>query len=91
MAKIHVVKNAYEADVVAAKVLDAGEADILVFLDPGGARALGDALWCYASKFSSTSKLFWAGRDDPDALKVFFVKEESQAKWVKDHPLRGQL
>ena len=91
MAKIHVVKHAYEADVVAAKVIDASEADILVFLEPGGARALGDTRWFYAGKFQSTTKLFWAGRDDPNALKVFFVEEESQAKWVKDHVLRGQL
>ena len=91
MAKIHVVRNAYEADVVAAKVLDAAEADIHVFLEPGGARALGDARWFYALKFGATCKLFWAGRDDANALKVFFVKEESQAKWVKDHVLRGQL
>ena len=91
MAKIHVVSQAYEADVVAAKVDRADEADILVFLEPGGARALGDTRWFYAGKFQSTTKLFWAGREDPNALKVFFVKEESQAKWVKDHVLRGQL
>ncbi len=91
MAKIHVVKRAYEADVVAAKVVDPAEADILVFLDPGGARAIGDTLWSYAGKFQATTKLFWAGREDPNALKVFFVEEASQAKWMKDHVLRGQL
>jgi len=91
MAKIHVVKQAYEADVVAAKVVDPNEADIHVFLEPGGARALGDTRWFYAGKFQATTKLFWAGREDPNALKVFFVEEESQAKWVKDHALRGQL
>jgi hypothetical protein len=91
MAKIYVVKQAYEADVVAAKVADPGEADILVFLEPGGAGALGDTLWFHAGKFGATCKLFWTGRDDPKALKVFFVKERSEARWVRDHPLRGQL
>lgn len=91
MAKIHVVKQAYEADVVAAEVADPGDADLLVFLDRGGAKALGDTRWCYAGKFRATTKLFWADRSDANALKVFFVEEESQARWVKDHTLRGQL
>ncbi|MEO8925667.1 MAG: DUF6150 family protein [Caulobacteraceae bacterium] len=91
MAKIHVVKQAYEADVLAAKVDDPRDADILVFLEPGGARAIGDARWFYTAKFQATTKLFWAGPEDAGALKVFFVEAESEAKWVKDHGLRGQL
>ncbi|MDQ2860371.1 MAG: DUF6150 family protein [Pseudomonadota bacterium] len=96
MAKIHVVKQAYEADVVAFKVLDEREADILVFVEPGGARAMGDARWFYVGKFQATTKLFWASPEDvnvgdSNALKVFFVHEESEAKWMKDHVLRGQL
>jgi len=96
MAKIHVVKQAYEADVVAVKVVDEREADILVFVEPGGARAMGDTRWFYVGKFQATTKLFWASPGDANvgeanALKVFFVNEESEAKWVKDHRLRGQL
>ena len=91
MAKIHLVRQAYEADVVALKVMDAGEADILVFVEPGGARAIGDTHWFYAGKFQATTKLFWGGHRDAIALKVCFVKDESQAGWTKDHALRGQL
>lgn len=91
MAKIHIVRQAYEADVLAVKVGDPGEADIHVFLEAGGARALGDTLWFYAPKFQATTKLFWATPGEAGALKVFFVAAESEAKWVKDHGLRGQL
>ncbi len=91
MAKIHLVKQAYEADVVALEVADREEADLLVFVQPSGARALGDALWFHAGKFQSTVALFWAKLGEPHALKVCFVKEEIQAGWTRNHPLQGRL
>ena len=92
MAMICVVKVAHQADVKAVKVDQADEADILVFVEKSGARALGDTRWFYAgSVFACTTKLFWADRDDGDALKVFFVDDESAARWTRDHTLRGRL
>jgi Family of unknown function (DUF6150) len=92
MAMIAFVKTAYEADVKAVKVAGAEEADILVFVHKSGAKAIGDAQWFYVGNvFVCTAKIFWAAPDDPAALKVFFVDDPSQARWVRDHPLRGQL
>jgi hypothetical protein len=92
MAKIVLVKNAYEADVKAIKVASEHEADILVYMDKLGATALGDTRWYHVGLFQATTKLLWVGADDPGALKVFFVEDASQARWVtEDHPLRGQL
>jgi hypothetical protein len=92
VAKIFVVERDYQADIKAVKVDRAEEADILVFVEKNGARALGDTRWFYVGGiFSCTAKVFWADRDYPGALKVFFVDEESEAKWTTEHPLRGQL
>jgi hypothetical protein len=92
MAKIVVVKNAYEADVKAIKVASEHEADILVFMDKLGATALGDTRWYLVGLFQASTKLYWAAPDDPCDLKVFFVEDASQARWVtQDHPLRGRL
>lgn len=92
MAKIFIVKRDYEADVKAVKVDSQDEADILVFVDKAGAKAIGDAHWYYVgSEFACTAKVFWAERDYPGAVKVFFVGEASEAKWIRDHPSRGQF
>lgn len=92
MAKVCIVKNAYEADVKAVQVARAEEADLLVFVETAGAKALGDTRWFYAgSVFACTTKLFWTNPDDPKALKVFFVDDESEARWTREHPLRGGL
>jgi len=92
MAKIYVVNDKYDADVIAYQVRSPWDADISVYEVDSEWDANEDFLWFFVnSSYDASIKLYWADDSWDATLKVCFVSDKWDAKWQTSNQWRGRL
>lgn len=91
MPTLHQTHLPGEATLRAAIVSDRGRADLLVWLVSHRGLAHHESHWFMTKKEEESHWSVWFCSEGLADIKVYFVKTQGEAGWVRGHRLKGKL